>query len=211
MRLGLFAAALQPASDAGLLSAWDGAGLRVRRGRVERPTAPIFVVAPAAPAMAGRRPLVWRASWLRMHHSPVLPAQQYVISLHSSLLRNTDSFHPPIHILASAFGKTELSFISLHPRSLLYPVSSPSHSLRRQLYCRPTVRMKYTVALAALAAVVAATPAPQAVTSQISPSASAPAGCQTSYPGSFTITTVNATTSRSKVRAQSRDRTICGH
>lgn len=70
--------------------------------------------------------------------------------------------------------------------------------------------MKYSLAVAALAAVVAATPAPQAVTAQISPSAAAPSGCATSYPGTFTVSTVNATTARSKRQADTLQLTLNG-
>lgn len=55
--------------------------------------------------------------------------------------------------------------------------------------------MQRTLALAALAAVAFASPMPQAVTSAISPESSAPAGCQTSWPGTFEITVVNVTSS----------------
>lgn len=70
--------------------------------------------------------------------------------------------------------------------------------------------MKYSFALAALAAVAAATPAPQAVNSAVSPSAAAPSGCATSYPGSFTVSTVNATTSKSKRQASTLQLTLNG-
>ncbi|QIW97202.1 hypothetical protein AMS68_002720 [Peltaster fructicola] len=54
--------------------------------------------------------------------------------------------------------------------------------------------MQYSLALLGLVAAVYAVP--QGVTSAIAPSASAPAGCQTSYSGSFEIETINATTSK---------------
>lgn len=53
--------------------------------------------------------------------------------------------------------------------------------------------MRFTLACLALAA--AASAAPQGVTSAISPQSSAPAGCQTSYSGTFEIETVNVTSS----------------
>jgi hypothetical protein len=49
--------------------------------------------------------------------------------------------------------------------------------------------MQTTLAFVALAAVAYA--APQAVTSDISPTASAPEGCATSYSGKFEITAYN--------------------
>jgi uncharacterized lipoprotein YajG len=51
--------------------------------------------------------------------------------------------------------------------------------------------MQTTFALAALAALAYA--APQAVTSNITPTAPAPSGCATSYAGTFQITAVNST------------------
>lgn len=53
--------------------------------------------------------------------------------------------------------------------------------------------MHSSFALAALAAVAYAAPAPQAVTSAIAPAASAPAGCSASYSGTFQIAAVNVT------------------
>ncbi|KAF9635748.1 hypothetical protein BFW01_g6643 [Lasiodiplodia theobromae] len=57
--------------------------------------------------------------------------------------------------------------------------------------------MKFTLALAALAGTAVALPKAQGVTEDLSPTASAPAGCLPTYPGKFTITIVNATTSSS--------------
>lgn len=54
--------------------------------------------------------------------------------------------------------------------------------------------MKTTFALAALAAVAFANPMPQGVNSAIAPTGSAPAGFQSTYPGTFEITAVNYTT-----------------
>jgi len=53
--------------------------------------------------------------------------------------------------------------------------------------------MQTTLALAAIAAVVYAAPQGVAVTSDISPTGSAPAGFATTYPSSFQITAVNST------------------
>ncbi|TKA37803.1 hypothetical protein B0A54_09805 [Friedmanniomyces endolithicus] len=61
--------------------------------------------------------------------------------------------------------------------------------------------MQFTLATLALAALAAAKPMPGGVTSAISPSASAPAGCKASYPGSFSIQTVNVSSS-AKVKRQ---------
>jgi len=64
-----------------------------------------------------------------------------------------------------------------------------------------TLKMQFTLATLALAALAAAKPMPGGVTSAISPSASAPAGCKASYPGSFSIQTVNVSSSaKVKVR-----------
>jgi len=60
--------------------------------------------------------------------------------------------------------------------------------------------MLSTFALAALAAVAYA--APQGVTENISPEASAPEGCSPSYSGSFQIQAVNVTTTSSKAKRQ---------
>ncbi|KAK7721745.1 hypothetical protein SLS57_005094 [Botryosphaeria dothidea] len=54
--------------------------------------------------------------------------------------------------------------------------------------------MKFAVALAALAGTALALPQPQGVTEDLKPTASAPSGCQPTYPGKFTITILNATT-----------------
>jgi len=67
--------------------------------------------------------------------------------------------------------------------------------------------MRYTVASTlALAAAVSA--APQGVTSAISPSASAPAGCSTSYSGDFQIQVVNVTSSTKHKRQAADDGTL---
>ncbi|MCJ1299183.1 hypothetical protein MMC08_001975 [Hypocenomyce scalaris] len=58
--------------------------------------------------------------------------------------------------------------------------------------------MKYTLALLALAASALANPMPQAVTADITPSASAPAGCMPTFAGNFEIQIVNVTTSSKK-------------
>lgn len=68
--------------------------------------------------------------------------------------------------------------------------------------------MKYSVALAALAAVAAASPAHEAVSSAVSPSGAAPSGCSYSYPGTFSVSTVNATTSRTKRQAATLQLTL---
>ncbi|KAF2810035.1 uncharacterized protein BDZ99DRAFT_462647 [Mytilinidion resinicola] len=56
--------------------------------------------------------------------------------------------------------------------------------------------MRSTFALLALAA--GAFARPQGVTTEIAPSATAPAGCSPTYPGTFEITVVNATTSKKR-------------
>jgi hypothetical protein len=56
--------------------------------------------------------------------------------------------------------------------------------------------MLRTFALLAAAGAVLASPVPQGVTSAISPSGSAPAGCSGTYPGTFEITVVNVTNSK---------------
>lgn len=58
--------------------------------------------------------------------------------------------------------------------------------------------MRYSVAPLALAAFAAAKPMPAAVSSAVAPSASAPAGCSSSYSGTFEIQVVNVTSSSSK-------------
>lgn len=52
--------------------------------------------------------------------------------------------------------------------------------------------MRYSIA-STLALAAAVTAAPQGVTSAISPMSTAPAGCKSSYPGTFQIQVVNAT------------------
>lgn len=66
--------------------------------------------------------------------------------------------------------------------------------------------MRYTVASLALAALATAKPMPGGVTSAVAPAGSAPAGCQSSYSGSFEIEVVNASTSskRSVINKVSR-------
>ncbi|KAK1063235.1 hypothetical protein LTR12_009574 [Friedmanniomyces endolithicus] len=61
--------------------------------------------------------------------------------------------------------------------------------------------MQFTLATLALAALAAAKPMPGGVTSAIAPSASPPADCKASYPGSFSIQTVNVS-SAAKVKRQ---------
>ncbi|TKA68277.1 hypothetical protein B0A49_10045 [Cryomyces minteri] len=62
--------------------------------------------------------------------------------------------------------------------------------------------MQYTVALLALAA--SAFAVPQGVTQTLTPSAPAPSGCSSSYPGTFQVSVVNVTSSSgSKVKRQS--------
>ncbi|KXT06482.1 hypothetical protein AC578_6030 [Pseudocercospora eumusae] len=53
--------------------------------------------------------------------------------------------------------------------------------------------MRYSLAPVALAALAAANPMPQGVTSAIAPSTSAPAGCKPDYSGQFQIQVVNVT------------------
>ncbi|EKG18305.1 hypothetical protein MPH_04437 [Macrophomina phaseolina MS6] len=53
--------------------------------------------------------------------------------------------------------------------------------------------MKFALAFAALAGTALALPQPQGVTQDLKPTASAPSGCQPTYPGKFTITILNAT------------------
>lgn len=64
--------------------------------------------------------------------------------------------------------------------------------------------MQFTLALAALAAVAYAAPQATdnsgAVTAAISPTGSAPATAQTSYPSAFQLTVVNVTTSATKAK-----------
>lgn len=67
--------------------------------------------------------------------------------------------------------------------------------------------MRYTIASLALAALATAKPMPGGVTSAVAPSGSAPAGCQTSYSGSFEIEVVNASSS-SKRSIAKRDITL---
>jgi len=55
--------------------------------------------------------------------------------------------------------------------------------------------MRYSIAPLALAALAAANPMPQGVTSAISPSSTSPAGCSSSYSGTFEIQVVNVTSS----------------
>nr|POE65938.1 cell wall mannoprotein [Quercus suber] len=63
--------------------------------------------------------------------------------------------------------------------------------------------MRYAFAPLALAALVAATPMPA------SPSASAPEGCSTDYPGTFEIQVVNVTSSSSKRDLNKRAAVVC--
>ncbi|MCJ1434892.1 hypothetical protein MMC27_004262 [Xylographa pallens] len=72
--------------------------------------------------------------------------------------------------------------------------------------------MKYTLALAALAATVLANPVPQAITQDITPTAAAPPGCTPTFPGTFVITITNVTTtSKRNVEAGLDKRVVsCG-
>jgi hypothetical protein len=54
--------------------------------------------------------------------------------------------------------------------------------------------MRYTLAILAAAAVVKASPFPQAVTAAISPTDAAPPGCTGSRPDAFGIAVMNVTT-----------------
>lgn len=54
--------------------------------------------------------------------------------------------------------------------------------------------MKTSLTFLALAASALASPRPDAVSSAVSPSSSAPAGCQASVPGNFEVQIVNVTT-----------------
>lgn len=66
--------------------------------------------------------------------------------------------------------------------------------------------MRYSLAPVALAALAAANPMPQGVTSAISPSTSAPAGCMPDYSGEFQIQVVNVTsTAKRGVQKVRRD------
>ena len=63
----------------------------------------------------------------------------------------------------------------------------------------------YTFALLAiLASSVVANPVPQAVTSDIAPAATAPAGCSASAPGTYVITIANASSPAKREVAQER-------
>jgi len=64
--------------------------------------------------------------------------------------------------------------------------------------------MQYTLALLVLAAVVKASPVPQAVTAIITPTGSAPPGCMPTFFGSFGIAVVNVTTATAVKRAVSQ-------
>ncbi|MCJ1481383.1 Glycoside hydrolase 18 protein [Schaereria dolodes] len=68
--------------------------------------------------------------------------------------------------------------------------------------------MQYTFALLALVASTIASPAPQAITAVISPSAPAPSGCSTSPSGTYLINPVNVTSSSK--RDLSKRVTSCG-
>ncbi|KXL46590.1 hypothetical protein M433DRAFT_87970, partial [Acidomyces richmondensis BFW] len=68
--------------------------------------------------------------------------------------------------------------------------------------------MRYTVASLALAALATAKPMPGGVTSAVAPAGSAPAGCQSSYSGSFEIEVVNASTSSKRSVINKRDITL---
>lgn len=64
--------------------------------------------------------------------------------------------------------------------------------------------MQYTVALLALAAVINASPLPQAVTAILRPSGSAPPGCMPTFVGSFGIAVMNVSTATAVKRAVSQ-------
>lgn len=53
--------------------------------------------------------------------------------------------------------------------------------------------MRYFIAPVAFAALAAAKPMPQAVTSAVTPESTAPAGCSPDYDGEFSIQVVNVT------------------
>jgi len=65
--------------------------------------------------------------------------------------------------------------------------------------------MKGTLGLLALVGAAFASPMPQGVTSAIAPSAPAPAGCASSYSGTFEITVINVTHAAAKRDLEKRD------
>ena len=88
--------------------------------------------------------------------------------------------------------------------SLQAPITTVAHRLLcHQLHCiyqrsinhHTPPRMRSTFATLALAALTAASPVPQGVTSAITPSSSPPAGCSGDYSGTFEIQVVNVTSS----------------
>lgn len=68
--------------------------------------------------------------------------------------------------------------------------------------------MRSTFAPLALAALAAANPVPQGVTSAISPESTAPAGCSPDYPGTFQIQVVNVTQSAKRSVQKRQDGTL---
>lgn len=95
--------------------------------------------------------------------------------------------------------RDETSFIRLLPTVAI------THKLHT--YPKNTVKMQRTFAFLVAAGAVLAKPVPAGVSSAISPSGSAPAGCSSSYPGKFEITVVNVTTAKrglSEVRCPRR-------
>jgi len=65
--------------------------------------------------------------------------------------------------------------------------------------------MRYSIAPLALAALAYANPMPQGVTSAISPKATDPAGCSSSYSGTFEIQVVNVTSSAKRAVQKRQD------
>ena len=65
--------------------------------------------------------------------------------------------------------------------------------------------MKYSAVVLGLAALAVASPVPEGVAAQLTPTGAAPAGCTASYPGSFEFTVVKPV-GGSKLRKVSRTR-----
>lgn len=79
------------------------------------------------------------------------------------------------------------------------PSPVPNLSIALPLYpfasTNSFANMQFTLAILALAAIVKASPFPQAVTSAISPTDSAPPGCSPTFSGSFGIAVMNVSSS----------------
>ena len=149
-----------------------------------------------------------------IHHEPA-NCKRFKYLLHSTVAPPSTTIthnHNPHY--KTTIHTAALTPIFIDLLSLLSPSTTVVHGIviaslhiyRRSIKQASSLKMRSTFAPLALAALVAANPVPQGVTSAISPSSSPPAGCSTSYSGQFEIQVVNVTqSSKREVQKVSQD------